>query len=53
LPSTRQSIPWRSAAAVRWFLVGIDEGVQELRLLMPERPPRTLSLQPDAVIKLT
>jgi hypothetical protein len=33
-------------------LLGIDEHVQELRLLRPDRPPRTLSLRPDAEIKL-
>jgi hypothetical protein len=33
-------------------LVSIDERVQELRLLMPNRPPRQLSLGPDAQISL-
>ena len=33
-------------------LVGIDETRQQLRLLMPDRPPRNLTLGPDERIKL-
>ncbi len=33
-------------------LVGIDERVQELRLLMPDRPPRNLSLGPHDSLSL-
>jgi hypothetical protein len=33
-------------------LASIDERVQQLRLLMPNRPPRELSLGPDASIRL-